>query len=71
MFGIYDRGSKEVRIFFVDNNRTKEALLPIIKENINTYSNHIWNNVDINPETPVTKIYSDSFSTYQVSTLMI
>ena len=23
MFGIYDRGTKEVRIFFVDNNRTK------------------------------------------------
>ena len=50
MFGIYDRGTKEVRIFFVDNNRTKETLLPIIKENIYTYSNRIQNNVDINPK---------------------
>ena len=62
MFGIYDRGTKEVRIFFVDNNRTKETLLPIIKENIYTYSNRIQNNVDINLETPATRIYSDCFS---------
>ena len=30
MFGIYDRGTKERRIFFVDNNRTKETILPLI-----------------------------------------
>ena len=30
MFGIYDRGSKDIRIFYVDNNRTKGTLLPIV-----------------------------------------
>ena len=34
IFGIYDRGSNDVRIFYVDNNRTKETLLPIIKKYI-------------------------------------
>ena len=26
MFGIYDRGTNDIRIFFVDNNRTKQTL---------------------------------------------
>ena len=34
MFGLYDRGSKDIRIFFVDNNRTKDTLLPIIKNHV-------------------------------------
>ena len=50
MFGIYDRGSKECRIFYVDNNRTKETLLPIIKNNIFTPYNSIVNNNDPNEE---------------------
>ena len=50
MFGLYDRGSKEIRIFFVDNNRTKETLLPLIKDNVYTYYDHIRNNTDINPK---------------------
>ena len=41
MFGLYDRGSKDIRIFFVDNNRTKDTLLPIIKNNVYTYYDHI------------------------------
>ena len=36
MFGFYDRGTNDIRIFFVDNNRTKETLLPIIKKNVYT-----------------------------------
>ena len=60
-------GNFPVRIFFVDNNRTKEKLLSIIKDNIYTYFNHIQNNVDVSPETQATRIYSDSFSTYPVS----
>ena len=48
MFGIYDRGTSEVRIFFVDNNRTKETLLPIIHKNVYTYYNSIENNADPN-----------------------
>ena len=34
MFGIYDRGTKEVGIFYVDNNRTQDTLLTNIKNNI-------------------------------------
>ena len=34
MFGIYDRGTNEVIIFFSGNNRTKETLLTIIKKNV-------------------------------------
>ena len=45
MFGIYDRGTKEIRIFFVDNNRTKETLLPLIKKNISKYYQSIDNTI--------------------------
>ena len=31
MFGIYDRGSKEVRIFYVDNNRKQDTILQLLK----------------------------------------
>jgi len=31
MLGIYDRSTNEVRIFYIDNNRTKENLFPIKK----------------------------------------
>ena len=31
---IYDRDSNDIRIFYVDKNRTKECLFPIIKKNI-------------------------------------
>ena len=31
MFGIYGRGTHDIRIFYVDNNRTKETLIPIIE----------------------------------------
>ena len=67
MFGLYDRGSKEIRIFFVDNNRTKETLLPLIKDNVYTYYDQIRNNTDINLERPAKRIYSNCFATYQVS----
>ena len=38
MFGMIDRADKEARVFCVMNNRKKENLLPIIKENIYTYN---------------------------------
>ena len=38
MFGMIDRADKEARVFCVMNNRTKENLLPIIKENIYTHN---------------------------------
>ena len=67
MLGLYDRGSKEIRIFFVDNNRTKDTLLPIIKNNVYTFYDHIENNTDLNPEMSANRIYLDSFAPYQVS----
>ena len=36
MFGIIDRGTKEARVFCVLNDRTKEILLPLVKNNIIT-----------------------------------
>ena len=36
MFGMIERADKEARVFCAMNNRTKENLLPIIKENIYT-----------------------------------
>lgn len=63
MLGIYDRGSHEIRIFFVDNNRTKENLLLIIKKNNYTYYNSIINNEDPNDEIYPTRILSDYFQT--------
>ena len=47
-----DKGPKDVRVFFVDNNRIIEHFRPIIKDNIYTYYIHIENKVDINPENP-------------------
>ena len=67
MFGIYDRGSKDVRIFYVDNNRTKETLLSIIKRHICTYYERIENNNDPNEINYPTRIFSDCFQTYQIS----
>ena len=32
VFGLVDKGSYEVRIFYVNDNRTKETLLLIIKK---------------------------------------
>ena len=56
MFGLIDRFNKDARIFCIMSDRTKEKLLPIVKDNV--YTN------DENEETR-TRIYSDSFATYQ------
>ena len=56
MFGLIDRYNKDARVFCVMSNRTKEKLLPIVRDNV--YTN------DMNDETK-TRIYSDSFATYQ------
>ena len=69
MFGIYDRGNNEVRIFYVDNNRTKDTILPIIKKNIYTNYDHIENNNDPDAIIYPTRIFSDCFQTYHVADL--
>ena len=32
LFGLVDRGKYDIRIFYVDDNRQKDTLLPIIKK---------------------------------------
>lgn len=65
-FGIVDRESYDIGIFYV-KDRAKETLIPIIKNNIYTYEDHILNNEDENPDFPATWIYSNCFTTYQIS----
>ena len=55
MFGLIDRYNNDARVFCVMSNRTKEKLLPIVRNDV--YTN------DINDETK-TRIYSDSFAAY-------
>ena len=67
-FGIIERSTKEARVFCVLNNRTKENLLPLIKSNIVTDENYNNDNEEISEEDNVqTRVYSDSFSSYQVN----
>ena len=69
MFGMIDRYTKEARVFCVMNNRTKENLLPIIKNNINTTisdeEDEEEEEDDNNEYNFQTRIYSDCFSSYQ------
>ena len=70
MFGMIDRADKEARVFCVMNNRTKENLLPIIKDNIHTnYEPENEANEEdeeniINEETLKTRIYSDCYLSF-------
>ena len=65
MFGLVDRGTYDIRIFFVNNNRARDTLLPIVKKNVYTYYNSVINNHDPNDQFPATRIYSDCFLSYQ------
>ena len=61
-----DRVKYDICIFFVNDNHHKETLISIIEDNIYTCSNHLNQNKDNNENYYATKIYSDSFSTYQI-----
>ena len=64
MFGLICRTTREARIFCVLNNRTKQNLLPIIEENVTTNMNEDNNLAEF--YSTKTRIYSDSFASYQV-----
>jgi len=66
MFGFFDRANRDIRIFYVGEDRTKAKLMPIIKQNIYTSVNRILNNCDDNLIDPATRIYSDCFASYQI-----
>ena len=67
MFGIADRGRFDVRIFFVNDNRSRETLLPIVKKYVNTVPNVIINNIDDMDNPPATRIFSDCWNAYSTS----
>ena len=58
-FGLIDRSTKEARIYSVMENRRKENLLPLVKNNVYTYD-IIEDNIDNR-----TRIYSDCYSVYR------
>ncbi len=68
MFGIIERSTKEARVFCVLNNRTKENLLPLVKNNIITDEHYNNDDEEISEEDNFqTRVYSDCFRSYQVN----
>ena len=65
MFGIICRKTKDARVYCVLTNRTKQKLLPIIKDNVITDSGEEDNLEEIN--SVKTRIFSDCFSSYQTN----
>ena len=64
-----DRVNKNARVYCVLDNRTKESLLPLIKNNIYTIDdirvNHYESIQDLNENCFSTRIFSDCWITYQ------
>ena len=66
MFGLVDRSQYDIRIFYIDDHRQKETLLPIIKNNVYSNTLRVNNNQDIDDAKLPTRIYSDCFQSYQI-----
>ena len=67
MFGLIDRNTKEARIRYVLKDRTKQKLLPIVKQYVYTFDVEDEDG-DINmdeDESIQTRIFSDCFRSYQ------
>ena len=71
MFDLIDRVTKETRKFCILNDRTKNNLLPLVKNNVipnNENSFEDEENMDIDEEYLInTRIYSDFYSSYQIN----
>ena len=69
MFGIIDRKDKKCRVFCISDNRSKETLLPIIKDNVVTcmdINNNVYNSdEDLHNYCMSTRVYSDCWAAYQ------
>mgnify|MGYP006916232423 CR=1 FL=1 len=65
IFDLVDRGKYDIRIFFINDNRTRETILPLIKKNVYKPFALINDNKDLDTNYPSTRIYSDYFATYQ------
>ena len=64
MFGMIDRYDREARVYFVMNNR-KKNLLKLVCDNVYTVNNSFDENSDNIHYALNTRIYSDSFASYQ------
>lgn len=65
MLGFVDLGTKEVRVYYIINNdRTKEKILPIVKKNVYSYYRRIINKNDTDENFPATRIYKNSLILY-------
>ena len=74
MFFLVDRNNKEVRIFTVLNNTTKNKLLPLVKNNVFTPQEEDYMDIDNDNNQIIeerfsikTIVFSNSFSSYQQS----
>ena len=69
MFGIIDRYDNNCRVFCVLDNRSRETLLPIIEQNVETcmdIKNEVYNsNEDLHNHCLSTRVYSDCWAAYQ------
>ena len=66
MLFFVERNIKEVvLIYYINNNLTKEKILPIVKKNVYSYQRKIINNNDPDENFPATRIYIDCLSIYQ------
>ena len=69
IFGLYDRGTKDCRLFAVGNNRKKDTLLNYIIDNVATFilSNKIiyeqYGSINRNEDLR-TRLYTDCFKSY-------
>ena len=59
VFGLYDRGTKEVRLCVVGNDRSRNNLLPIIQRHVFTNEH-----MDSDDNDYRTRIYSDGWGAY-------
>ena len=66
MLGLVDRSQNYIRILYKDDNRQKETLLPIIKNNVYSNALRVNNNLDLDDAELPTRIYSDCFQSYQI-----
>ena len=65
MFGLVDHGEFAIGIFYLDDNRQKETLMPIVKNNVYTNAIKVNNNVDEDDINFPTHIYLDCLQSCQ------
>lgn len=67
LFVLVDHARYDIRIFYVNKDRIKESLITYVQHNVYTSQNEVYINKDYEDENFTTRIYSDSFSSYQIT----